>query len=63
MVPRSIDVAGDALTAVNNLSIVYGKFSYGVPTHDPVGVKHYAGDTFLPLLKVPSAIFQVDVTP
>jgi hypothetical protein len=32
-------------------------FSYAQVTSDPVTVKHVAGDTFLPVLKVPKAIF------
>jgi hypothetical protein len=40
-----------------------GRFAYGVQTYDPAGLKVVYGDTFLPVLKVPAAIFQADVLP
>ncbi len=60
-VPRNIgNLAGDATGALANVMEVAGKFSYGLVTEDPVGIKHVAGDTFLPVLKVPDAIFLAD---
>lgn len=36
-----------------------GMFSYGVQTADPMGLKLVHGDTFLPVLKVPSARYNL----
>ena len=38
-------------------------FSYATVKDDPVTIKQVGGDTFLPALKVPAAIWQADVTP
>lgn len=58
-VPTSVGTvavdAGDALR--NSVSTQAGMFAYGVVNTDPVTVKMVAGDTFLPVLKVPKAIF------
>ncbi len=60
-VPRNIgNLASDATGALANVMEVAGKFSYGLVTEDPVGIKHVAGDTFLPVLKVPDAMFLAD---
>jgi hypothetical protein len=44
-----------------NVTTAAGMFAYGVLSTDPVTVKMVAGDTFLPVLKVPKAIFQATV--
>lgn len=63
-VPTNIgNVSPDAAAAMGNVATVAGQFSYAIVTSDPVTVKQVAGDTFLPVLKVPNAIFQADVTP
>lgn len=58
-VPTSVGaIAADgAASALNNVSVATGMFSYGQVISDPVTVKHVAGDTFLPVLKVPKAVF------
>jgi len=62
-VPSNVNVVGDANSAAASMSTVYGQFSYAHPSLDPPGVKQVAGDTFLPVLKVPDAIFIItDVT-
>lgn len=53
----------DAVAALSSLSSAYGLFSYSVLMTDPVAIKQVSGDTFLPTLKVPSAVFIADVTP
>jgi len=50
-------VAGEGTAAIGSVSIEGGMFSYAVVTADPVAIKHVAGDTFLPVLKVPKSIF------
>ncbi len=54
---------GDALSALNAIREVYGSFGYAKVSHDPVGITQYGGDTFLPVISVPKAIFIADVTP
>lgn len=62
-VPTTVDIAGDANSALSSLTEQYGMFSYGKVTHDPPSIEQYAGDTFLPLIKVPGAVFLADTTP
>lgn len=62
-VPTSIDVASDAVTALRNVTEVYGMYSYASVEKDPVTIKQVSGDTFLPVIKVPAAVFIADVTP
>jgi len=62
-IPSSINVSSDATTALRNITEVYGMFSYATVKDDPTGIKQVAGDTFLPVIKVPSAVFIADVTP
>lgn len=56
-------VAGDAAAALRALRQVFGTFAYATITHDPVGIKQYGGDTFLPVVSVPKAVFIADVVP
>lgn len=63
MVPSSFAAASNAAQALNSLRTVYGMGSYAVPTDNPPTVILRAFDTFLPVWKVPEAIFIADVTP
>ncbi len=58
-VPTSIGaVNADATQSLRqNVTTAAGMFAYGVLSTDPVTIKMVAGDTFLPVLKVPKAIF------
>ena len=60
-VPTNSNLSADAATAMRSMQEVPGPFSYAEVTMDPPGVKHYAGDTFLPVIKVPSAVFIAEV--
>ena len=62
-VPTSVGaITSDGISAtVNNVSLATGMFSYGQVISDPVTVKQVAGDTFLPVLKVPKAVFVATV--
>jgi|TARA_R100000501_G_C2631536_1_gene127890 hypothetical protein len=63
-VPSDIgQLYGDALSALNSLREVFGTFGYAKVSHDPVGITQYGGDTFLPVISVPAAIYIADVTP
>jgi hypothetical protein len=44
-----------------NTQVVSGMFAYAVVTADPLTIKMVAGDTFLPVIKVPTAVFQATV--
>ena len=63
LVPTSIDVQSSVQSALGALREVPGFFSWCTLSDDPAGVKQLAVDTFLPVLKVPKAIFVADVTP
>jgi hypothetical protein len=58
-VPTNIgNVNADAAQSLrHNVTTAAGMFAYGVLNTDPVTIKMVAGDTFLPVLKVPKAIF------
>jgi Phage major capsid protein E len=56
-VPRSINIATDAVAALNNFDKVYGSFAYGMVGANPPGIKQFQGDTFMTILKVPDAYF------
>lgn len=62
-VPTTCDIVGDMMAAISSFTAVQGAFSYAKANHNPPGIEHFAGDTFLPLLKNPWAIFIADVTP
>ena len=54
-------VANDMGAMLGNLQQVAGPFTYAQVTTNPVSLQHFAGDTFLPILKNPAAIFIVQV--
>lgn len=57
-VPTNIgNLTEDASAALGSVIVKSGVFSYAKVTDDPVGIKQVAGDTFLPVIKVPAAIF------
>ena len=56
-------MSADAMAALADTEEVFGKFSYAKVIDDPVTVRHYHGDTMLPTLINPEAIFVADVTP
>lgn len=62
-VPTTVipQMGSDARAMLANVSEQYGMFSYGQLTLNPPSVEQFAGDTWLPTLKVPEAIFQADV--
>jgi len=62
-VPTRVSIAATAVETLTSFREVAGMFSYAQITDDPPGIKHYAGDTFLPTIRDPNAIFIADVTP
>ena len=61
VIPTKLDVMRDAADALASVDQVMGPFSYATLSDDPVSVKHFGGDTFLPVLKVPGAVFLAEV--
>jgi len=65
-VPTNFELANNATSAVDvahSLREQAGMFSYAEMLTDPPSIKMVAGDTFLPVIKVPKAVFIADVTP
>lgn len=61
-VPTTVGaITPDMVGAIGTVNVATGMFSYGQVVSDPVTVKQVAGDTFLPVLKVPSAVFVATV--
>jgi hypothetical protein len=56
-------ISADGEAALGSVTAAAGMFSYAAVAHNPVAVEQFAGDTFLPIPKVPGAIFIADVTP
>lgn len=56
-VPTSLNIAGEGLAAAENLKEVVGMGGYGRIIDDPVTIKVNYFDTFLPLIKLPDAVF------
>ncbi len=54
-------MGASADTILDGLKRTFGMFGYGVLGNNPTTVEQFAGDTFLPVLKVPAAIFQCGV--
>lgn len=54
-------VSSDAAASLSQFAKVYGKFSYAKVLDDPPCIKQVAGDTFLPVIKVPDAVYILDV--
>ena len=52
----------DAMAALKALREIFGMFGYAQVSHDPVGIVQYGGDTFIPVIAVPKAVFIADVT-
>lgn len=62
-VPRTVlpAMGASAAEVLANVAEEFGMFAYGQLSLNPPMVEQYAGDTFLPVLKVPSAVFQATV--
>lgn len=51
----------DIMAALGSLQTIFGLFAYATVVQDPVTIKQYAGDTFLPTINVPKSVFIADV--
>lgn len=64
MIPTELGgVSATPEAAIRNTQMVFGMFGYAVVSHNPVTIEQFGGDTILPALKVPGAIWILDVTP
>lgn len=61
VIPSSIEIAADALGAMSQFSEVLGPFSYATIGVNPPGITQFSGDTFLPVLTNPDAVWIADV--
>lgn len=62
--PSSTGLEGSDLEdALASVDLTQGMYSYGKVTDDPVGCSMVYGDVFMPIIKVPKAVFIADVTP
>jgi hypothetical protein len=60
-VDATIDEGESAESIAEKIINATGMFAYAYLTRDPMGIKEVAGDTFLPLIKVPAAVYQATV--
>ena len=60
-VPKDIgNIATDATAMLANIGEAFGMYAYAQLTSDPIGIKQVIGDNFLPLIKVPGAVYIMD---
>jgi hypothetical protein len=62
-VPKNFNPSMSAAAALGDIQEVYGRFAYAVPDHNPPCVRPYAGNTWLPAIKVPEVVYIADVVP
>lgn len=58
-VPKTIDILTNVEAAMANIELVYGKFIYAHLQQKPIRLTTVMGNTFLPTIKVPDAIWQL----
>lgn len=61
LVPTTIDIITDAMSALNSCEIVYGPYGYSQINHKPISMSNVMGDTFFPAIKIPEAVYIADV--
>ena len=62
LIPENAGVLGMTATSVlSGMNLRFGMFSYAVATTDPIGIKQVFGDTFLPVIKNGSVVFNATV--
>jgi len=60
-VPAAFNITKDMMGQLQALKQIAGPYSYATLMDDPPSVKHLAGTTELPVIKVPGSVFQVFV--
>jgi hypothetical protein len=60
LIPTTVDIVS-SFQGLDQFKTVYGSFGYAQMSHDPPGAVNFAGDTFLPVLRNPDAIYQAIV--
>lgn len=61
LIPSDLQTKASATDIADSLQEVNGMYSYATLVDDPLTIKQIAGDTFLPIIKVPKAIYIADV--
>lgn len=61
-IPASVEVEKEGLAALANVEFVHGDFMYAIVSSDPVAIKLVYGTTTLPTVRVPKAVYSVDVS-
>lgn len=60
---NAISLNGTAANVASSARSIQGLGTYAMGMNDPPGLRQYFVDTFLPVVKVPSAVFVADTTP
>ncbi len=61
-IPTNVgQLPADANAALRSLQTIFGLFGYAKVTDDPVTIRQYGGDTVLPFIAVPNAVFIAEV--
>lgn len=60
-VPQSIEISKDLKAQVSKFELQHGRFMWAESTTDAPGIKLLYGDTAIPVLNVPQAIYQATV--
>lgn len=60
-VPTTINIQTDAAAALGSLKTTQGMFAYSQLITDPITIRMFHGDTFLPVLKVPGCVYLATV--
>lgn len=61
LVPTTIDIVPDAMAALAAVETVFGPYGYSQLNHKPISLSNVMGDTFLPAIKIPEAVYITDV--
>lgn len=61
LIPSDFQMKANAADIANSLQEMNGMYSYATLVDDPVTIKQIAGDNFLPVIKVPKAIYIADI--
>jgi hypothetical protein len=60
VVPNDVAVASTATDMLANTTVMDGRYGFATIETDPLAIKQVVGDVFLPIIKVPRAVFIAD---
>jgi len=61
LIPSGVGASADISQLIGSAMNAYGEFAYAYATMDPFTCTMVYGDTFLPVIKVPSAVYKLGV--